>query len=135
MKTLVALLLALAVLSGCGSDDGDDGASGATDGDSPRADVYSEATTDDSAQESDDGVYPACDEVWVPGQTVPAAYDGCLDGDTIEGAASFDCTDGTSLQSFRDELWALGDGPIAEKTTPEIAADPAYKAAYDTCVG
>lgn len=55
---------------------------------------------------------PSCSSVWTVGETLPADYDGCTDGDTIVVAVSQSCTSGEDLVSYDDQLVARYGGTI-----------------------
>lgn len=78
---------------------------------------------------------PECADVWVVGGTVPRSYAGCYDSerDTVNALTSFACGDGTQLVTFREDLWARGDGAIARKRTPVLTDDPGYGNAFRSC--
>lgn len=90
---------------------------------------------DDKTTNSDDeALAPACSEVWVAGQTLPADYEGCMNGGTLEAAASFNCEDGSSLFQFEDDFWAFGGQEIHEEAGGAASAE-AYSEAYAACNG
>ncbi len=112
MKTQMATaLLAVAFVVGCSSDD-----------------------TSGSSSNGGGGGMPACDDVWVDGNTLPKDYEGCLNGNTIEAAVTRDCKDGTKFTTYQDHFYAVLDDTI-HANMGETAADPAYKTAYNKCLG
>lgn len=82
----------------------------------------------------DEALAPKCSDVWVAGETLPEDYEGCMDGDTLEAAASFNCEDGSSLFQYADDFWAFGGKEIHEEAGGVASAEP-YKEAYATCQG
>ena len=88
----------------------------------------------DGEESPDEALAPACSEVWVAGETLPEDSEGCMNGDTLEAAASFTCEDGSSLFQYGDDFWAFGGQEIHEEEGGAASAE-AYKAAYDTCQG
>ncbi len=116
MRVARALAVALA-LTGCSDDE-------------PAEDAF--VGHDHGAAE---GELPECADVWVEGGRVPRSYQSCYDSDrdTVNALTSFSCADGTQLVSFREDLWAGGDGPIAQKRTPALADDPDYRQALRRC--
>lgn len=135
MTRLPMIVLTVVLLAGggagCGGDDEPESAGGSSSSSTP--DAGAEAP-EDSADDPTGG-YPACEDVWVVGETLPAVYEGCYDAerDTVEVASSFACADGSELTSYKDRWWVLGDGPIAEAAGGETASDKDYAAAYSKC--
>lgn len=74
---------------------------------------------------------PECSQVWQTGQTLPANYAGCSNGGTVEAAVEHACKSGPGLVAYGNS-WAQLGGPI-QTAQGELAADPAYKAAFDGC--
>jgi hypothetical protein len=66
--------------------------------------------------------------VWAAGRVLPADYAGCQNGDTLEAAVSGGC----GIIAF-GKAWAKPGQTIRVAKTGELAADPAYKAAYAAC--
>lgn len=87
-----------------------------------------------SGGDNDEALAPKCSDVWVAGETLPEDYEGCMDGDTLEAAASFNCGDGSSLFQYADDFWAFGGQEIHEEAGGVASAEP-YKEAYATCQG
>lgn len=105
------LVLALAVpallMAGCSSDD---------DGGTPAGE-----RSDSSASSTDAAAtYPACDDVWQAGQTLPDGYEGCQEGDSVVAAVYYECKTGGQYTSYDDALFALEGGPIVE-TVGDVA--------------
>lgn len=125
MRTALAAVLLL-TLTACGA---------TTDG----KDTGSEANKVEVSKtptKSAEPEYPKCDDVWVAGKTLPANYDGCLNGDAVEVYSAFDCNDGkTQLGSYQDRFWVVTpDGTIADVGAgKDTASDPEYAKAYDDC--
>ena len=75
---------------------------------------------------------PACDEVWVEGETLPEDYEGCdLDG-TVQAAVYYDCADGRKFAAYggvEPNLWAFyGDAINAGGVD-----DESYAEAFASC--
>lgn len=102
----------------------------ACSGDEPTEDAF--VGHDHGAAETE---LPECADVWVVGGQVPASYQGCYDSerDTVNALTSYACGDGSQVVSFREDLWARGDDPIARKQTPALADDPGYRKALRRC--
>lgn len=75
---------------------------------------------------------PSCGDVWKAGATLPADYDGCMNGDMLEAAAFFTCGDGSKLYQYASDFWAFGGKTIHEEPGGAAGAK-AYKAAYGAC--
>lgn len=88
----------------------------------------------ESSRDKEENLVPKCADVWVAGETMPKDYEGCMSGDTLEAAASFDCKDGSSLFQYEDDFWAFGGQEIHEEAGGVASAAP-YKEAYATCQG
>ena len=76
---------------------------------------------------------PACDEVWVAGQTLPGDYEGCSDDEGVLMVSEVKkCTsiDG-SFTTFGARYFAMLGGEVSDagQTSPE------YDQAYTACFG
>lgn len=109
MRLALAALLLLLATTGCGA--GDD-----TDKDDPTSDT------------------PACSSVWQVGETLPADYADCMDGDTIMAGSYYDCEDGGEFTTHDDRLYARLGGEIHE-VSGAMSDDPTYRAFFDECHG
>lgn len=114
MRTLTALALTLLALTACSSNNDDN---------------------DDTSGSTDAGSLPACTDIWVEGNTLPADYDGCQnDNDTIEAAVTQTCTNGDTFTGYDDRYWAILGGEIKDAgATDATADDPEYQADYEQC--
>lgn len=114
MRTRLAVIAVLALTAtGCS---GDDNGETAEEGqDAPAA-----ATSD----------YPACEDIWVEGETLPDDYEGCDNDGAIEVAATIECDSGVgTFVTYQDEFHALLGGEITE--APSSSEE--YAAAYEEC--
>lgn len=125
MRRLVVLpLLALVALAGCsGGGDGNrsDGSTSQPSGPVASDDPPSAAP-----------VAPSCGDVWSEGDTLPADYDGCMEGATLLVATSFTCSDGRNLYTYEGvepNLFAFG----GEAIQVGGASDSNYASAYAEC--
>ena len=97
---VAAVLLALT--AGCGDDE-------------PEQD-----TTDASAENSDasgggDGGMPACADIWVDGETLPADYGGCSNDDgSIAGSSYEECKDGSKIFTHDSRFFTRADATIVD---------------------
>lgn len=116
MRTRLAVIAALALTAtGCSGDDNGDTAEGSQGAPAP-ATAMSE--------------YPACEDVWVDGETLPEDYEGCDNGGTIEAAASIECDSGSGVfVTYQDQFHALLGGEITEAAS----SSEEYAAAYEEC--
>lgn len=131
-STLVALALLLA-LAGCSGSDDESDSSG-----TPDASASSASSAVDDGSTSEDGATPACSEVWVEGQTLPADYGLlCQDGDRLELAVTFPCGDGGGdLTGYQDRFWARLGGEIFDAGARDaMPQDPDYEADFAACTG
>ncbi len=82
---------------------------------------------------------PACADVFAPGETIDQdqAAAGCLDPDGgTQFPGSLRCNDGRHLWSVDAATgakvgWGFGGGKY--RASKEVASDPAYAKAYETC--
>lgn len=103
MRYLIGAFLAAVALAGCSS-------------------------SDDS---SNSNSTPSCADVWQPGATLPADYQGCRRADgTLEAAVAITC-DGPDLVTYGSISFAFLGGTVHRVS--ELATDPSYKAALDRC--
>lgn len=84
---------------------------------------------------------PQCAEVFKPGQKIDAkkAAAGCVDPDGgVQAVGSFRCNDGTHLWQVDAATGATAgyglDGKAYKAVKGDVAADPGYKKAYESCV-
>ncbi len=77
---------------------------------------------------------PACDDVWRPGRTLPADYEGCAQGDIMAFADPDECADGSRLHTYDDDLWAFA-GRSVQRSPALRSEDPAFEDAERTCAG
>jgi hypothetical protein len=79
--------------------------------------------------------YPRCSDIWIAGEVLPAKYEGCDAGSTIEVPATFGCSDGSEFTTFRDRYWAVLGGKIKDSgSSGGITADAEYAADDDACL-
>ena len=134
-------VLAISVLAGCG-DDGDGEAldpgasdtSGATsDAPSPsptESDQTSEAPVTESATVTPDPL-PACSDIWVGGQKLPAKYKGCEGDAGPVKAKKYPCSFGSSIVTFDDRFYAQLGRPINE--VDSLKSSNAFQSALRAC--
>lgn len=118
IKTGLLALAALPILAACG---------GPADDAAPHT-APSSSTVTSTAPSASTPAVPACTSVWAAGRVLPADYAGCQNGDTLEAAVSGGC----GIIAF-GKAWAKPGQTIRVAKTGELAADPAYKAAYAAC--
>jgi len=118
---LVAATLLLA--AGCGDDEGD-----------TAEDTSTDASASTSASPSSDaGALPACDEVWVAGETLPRGYQGCeQDGATVK-PDKHPCSYGSAIVEFDDRFYAVTGKQINE--VPSLAESKQFQQALTACQG
>src|SRR5262249_54518855 len=108
---------ALAVLAGCGSDDGD-----ASDADEPTA-VASTHSTD----------LPFCSDVWVADTPLPASYKGCEeDGQAVAPQRRF-CSSGQKIVTYDDRFYAVLGHDVQE--TDSLKTDRDFQRTMAVCQG
>ena len=110
---LVAVVLATS-LAGCGGDSGADAgqpeASGAVE------------------------TLPACDEVWVAGETLPDDYDGCvIQGDEIAVFSPAECPSGDQYATHEDRFYAVVGDTIEESPSGDVFSDPTFQKFTQSC--
>lgn len=135
-RIIAALAAALLLLAGCGEDT-----------DEPDADdtpTVAESSSDSTTEAAPTGP-PACAEVWVPGQTLPADFAGCTEGGATVSDVGVECADGaTTLYVYEnpttgeDQYFGITGQEIgnADDDADDDGADDApYAKAYSTCTG
>jgi len=143
---VAAACTGLVLIAGCG----DDGSSAADDpqestsasaspseSDSPSEEPTDPPTPTDSPSGSptaDPADLPTCGGVWVAGQTLPARYAGCRQGDTAVPADSRECAFGKPLIIYGDRFYAVPGGPVNPTDGP-VRQAPAYQEALRSCSG
>ncbi|MFD7157974.1 hypothetical protein ACFV9C_25455 [Kribbella sp. NPDC059898] len=125
LKAGLLVLLAVPALAACGGQSNDAGPSttpttAASSGPGSTTPPASSAPT-----------VPACADVWVAGQVLPADYNGCTHDNTTEAAVGHACKTGGDLIAY-GKAWAQLGQPI-KVAKGELAADRAYKAAFNGC--
>lgn len=133
VSLLAALLLPLALLAGCGSDDGDDSA---TDPAAPTSATATptESTPTESPSASETPRGRICDEVWVADAKLPGGYQSCYQDDRRIKANGRYCEFGKSLITYDGRFWAVPGGPIQE-VSGKLLDDADYRDALASCSG
>ena len=111
---LLAVVLSTSVLAGCGGDD----------------------SGEDAAQEASGAVesLPACDDVWVAGETLPDDYDGCvIQGNEIAVFSPGECPGGDQYATYDDTFYAVGGDTIEESPSGDIFSDPKFQKFTESC--
>lgn len=144
MRTRATMLLAtgllgLSVLAGC-SDDGDGEAldpgqsGGSSTGTSSPSPTESESAPTEPATESSSPApdpLPACADVWVGGQKLPAKYKGCESDAGPVKAKKYPCSFGSSIVTFDDRFYAQLGRPINE--VDSLKSSDQFQAALKAC--
>lgn len=120
-RALVAIVVPILLIAGCGDDSDADRASDPT----PTESVATETT------EAAD-LWPDCAKVWQDGETLPARYRGCLDGDTEVARESRYCEFGKPLVTYADRFYAVPRGTIHE-VQGSLEKDRGYRRALASC--
>lgn len=129
VSLLAALLLPVALLAGCGGDDGDAAAT-----DPAPAPSSSTATPTESPSASETPQGRLCDEVWVAGAKLPGGYQSCyLDDKRVKANGRY-CEFGKSLITYDGRFWAVPGGPIHE-VPGKLLDDTNYRDALASCSG
>lgn len=118
LTTVAVLALALTACGG-GDDEAEEGGTTAPE-------------TSESSSEAAEPAVPTCSDVWQEGQSLPADYEGCMDGETLVVATFLSCSDGRSLYTYEGvepNLFAFDTDAIQVGG----AADRAYSDAYGEC--
>jgi hypothetical protein len=115
---VVAVLL-LAV--GCGDDEGD----AAED---PSADTSGSASVSGDAAD-----LPACDTVWVAGETLPRDYRGCVQDGAAVKPDKHPCSYGAAIVQFADRFYAVTGKQVNE--VPSLADSEQFQQALTACQG
>jgi len=105
------------------------------------ADGQVEAADDARAIRASVAALPKCDEVFAPGKVIDdaKAAGGCLGPDGgMQAVGSFRCGDGRRLWQVDASTgakagWGFGGAKFV--ASADSASDPAYKRAYEDCVG
>ncbi len=123
-KTSLALLLAGALLAGCGDDSttAADGAGGA----SPSPEQESSSAPAQTLE-------PQCGEVWIAGETLPSGYRSCYDGETEVEPESRPCSFGKPLLTHEGRFWSVRGGRIAETGEADLLDDQRYRRVLRLC--
>lgn len=116
-RLIPALLVVAVVLAGCSDDAAD----------SPDESAGGPAAISD---------LPSCVDDFGVGDTSPEDFTaGCVQPDGYVQLGSYlECGDGRILFTLDDPArWGVTGEPIVASTTPDVAADPGYNDAYETC--
>lgn len=77
---------------------------------------------------------PACEDVWVDGETLPEDYAGCFDGTADVTAQQRSCSIGQPLVTYDDMFYAMAGARINE-VAGGLEADEGYQSALMSCTG
>jgi hypothetical protein len=138
---LAAGLLGLSVLAGCG-DDGDGEAldPGSRDSGATSSETSTETTSPTPTESSEPpeetpsvtpDPLPACADVWVGGQKLPAKYKGCESMSGPVKAKKYPCSFGSSIVTFDDRFYAQLGRPINE--VDSLKSSNAFQSALKAC--
>ncbi|WP_344008264.1 hypothetical protein [Nocardioides lentus] len=142
-RAAALLCAALLVATGCGQQGGDQGSdepgadASAAGSPSPRptadgfvpGDPRNEVRRATAADLED---WPACDDVWRAGGTIPEDYEGCVDGDDAVVADLIRCSFGGTMTTFDDRFHGVV-GNVVNDAGQSLADDQAYAKAYRLC--
>ncbi len=120
------LLISGALLAGCSDD-----SATATDQESSQGDEPSGASSPD--EESTAPAGPACSEIWVVGETLPAGYQACVEGGSEIEPESRYCESGQRLLTHEDRFWAVQGGRIMETDGETVDDDQRYRDTVASC--
>jgi len=148
MRDLSRAVLLVGVLAlgavGCGQQDSEDPGAAATGGATGDAGSPSPRPTADGyvpgdprnevrrATAADLEDWPACDEVWRAGGTIPEGYEGCVDGDDAVVADLIRCSFGGTMTTFDDRFHGVV-GNVVNDAGESLAVNRAYAKAYRLC--
>ena len=139
-RTLLAALVLLAGLSGCGQQ-----ASGTASAE-PTGSTPSEAATRSSTPSPEPTAtatappgpsprsYPPCDRIWVEGRDLPVGYAGCREGGREVVADRRHCALGRMLVTYADRYYGV-PGFRVNAVTGGLGASKAYRQAARVCSG
>lgn len=125
-STVLAVGAAVLLVAACGGGDGSGGTT-ATGGAEPATPPT--ASTPTSADPS----AAACEDVWVPGATLPRRYTGCVEDGTTVPRDVLGCSSGQRLVRWGTFYAVLG-GVVQEGTDP-LDDDPGWTDTVRTCRG
>ena len=115
-RTRLALALVPLVLAGALTGCGSSGTKAA-----PKADGPAET-------------WPACDQVWVAGHTLPQGYQGCvIHGNSVSVFSPEDCPSGAKYATYKDRWYAARGDTIHESKSGNVFHDPAFDKFTQDC--
>lgn len=123
-----AVLCAAVLLAACGTESGDDA------GPDSASDPTSSATPSPSTSTSPDASgLPACADVWVDGQELPADYQACTqDGETVKPVKKM-CGFGAPLLEQEGRFYAMKGNIIND--VGDLATSDEYQQLLASCQG
>ena len=128
------LLLAAALLVGCGSETGSTGSQTASGSATPSSSPESTQSTDPSGSATPTADTPACSAVWTADATLPRGYDGCAQDGALVAQDALGCSSGQRMIRFDDRFYAVPGGLIYQ-TDGGLEQDRAYRKAVAICRG
>ncbi len=138
-RLVVAAVVPLVLLAGCGEDTGADPVASDTSSGSPSA-LESEGLSESASasvtesESADAATSPACEEVWVDEQKLPGTYKGCYDGEQMIKPDGRYCEFGKKLFTHDDRFYSVKGGTIHEAQEP-FRTDPGYQDTLAKCSG
>ena len=143
MRRAAALLAAVVVLAGCGTEAAERDAaapSTASDSSSPTKAEEDKAEEDKAGHEHEPekattkapADAPACAAVWRDGARLARDYEGCLAGKQFVTVDQEPCSFGQRLVRFGDHFYAVRGGPV-NRTSAPLTKDRDYRGAIASC--
>lgn len=135
MRRLSFVIVSVLLLAGCSSGGSSDGPDEAEQSPGSAVATDTPGASGSPAATSKVPTGPPCSSVWQEGKTLPADYEGCLDGDTPGEADVIDCSDGSQLITYADEFFARSGQEIMKPVDAPIQDTEDYSAAFSDCTG
>jgi hypothetical protein len=128
------LLLVVAALGACGTDDGSgSGDDDARASESPSATSQSKSPSKSpSKSTSPPADMPGCADVWRDGAKLPRGYRGCVDGGELVERDVLTCSSGQRMIRYADRFYGVLGGTVHQTAGP-LEKDRDYRAAFQSC--